>query len=923
MEPQAENVKVLVANFDKTFYRFKSISDKNLSINNVFKQLLCPMLNGMQTNATLKEQIKPIIFNLFNAFDAKDKRKCYDYLKELKFNEVVMGEIFERISVKTEGLNKRTLRSRQVKIETSVDESIDGTDKRSHDENPSQIKRKRLQIYDVNENESFAASPNNKGINDNQSKDKKVICSTTKSQKPVHKLPNSIIKPPDFEIITFQQKTFTRKRLIIFLDAERKYCYEYFWSCNFFRCGACEYKKVVVQAKVIQRNKLEVVKMGNNKHICEFREYKPEKYKFDAKKQIVEYPNFELVNYEENGIAKTWLYIFPINDRSKCYEYSWCQRIKKYECRGCINKKKRVSAELCKKEDGTNFIKLGSQEHICEYRKYNPDKFTANKIVESSEFEVIEFYENGVSKKRLIIFGNLEKTKCYEFYWINNGNFFKCGLCEGKDKHTAAKVEQKDDGTQFVRLLSPGHVCEMRDYDPEKYVFDPSKQIVKKLNFKVINFEKNGVSKSMLIIFNPSNKELCYEYFWDTKAKCYVCCGCANIKHVTAKICKNENGEDFVKLNKNEHVCVLRPYAPEKFADFLIVDKSGYEKCEYTSNGISYSKIFIFTSNSKEFCYKFCINHGKKYYCSACRRHNNQHTLAVLSKDVKGNEYVSLSSKKHLCEPIKYNPKVRILLPNFQLLKRKIQNRIVQKLIVFTDNDRKMCYEYRLSETYYICHECHKIGKHHASANIITTGDGAECVEIGYTKHICKPIKFVPETSVEFKIVKQPDFKLDEFASKKILSIFDKNDKTKCYTYSWRNSGKFFQCYPCRAKNLSVVARIKEDENGESYVLLNDNEHICEPKKYQPFGAKIVQLPNFEITTEIKSGCEKQSLKIFVSADKSFYRSYFYSKKDKLFCCTRCDAKRKYVSAKVKKNGHSEDYLELGINDHVCDPYKK
>uniref|UniRef100_A0AC35F382 Uncharacterized protein n=1 Tax=Panagrolaimus sp. PS1159 TaxID=55785 RepID=A0AC35F382_9BILA len=260
------------------------------------------------------------------------------------------------------------------------------------------------------------------------------------------------------------------------------------------------------------------VKLCKRDHFCEALKYESRNYDFDSTKQIFEGSDFvihdfqdrgsdfEIHDFQDRGILRKWIVIFPlIDNRSKCYEYSWAKGVKKYECKGCLAKKKRVSAELFQNKNGTKYVKLGPQKHICELRKYNPHKFTAEEFVEAPNFEIIKFEENGISKQRLFIFTNSEKTKCYEFYWRNVGKHFACGACEGKDKYTAAKLEERNDGTKYIRLLSSLHVCEIKDYIPDKYSLDETKRIVEKSNFEIFDYQRNNISKSMLVIFCPTN----------------------------------------------------------------------------------------------------------------------------------------------------------------------------------------------------------------------------------------------------------------------------------------------------------------------------------------------------------------------------------------------------------------------------------
>uniref|UniRef100_A0A914QYS3 Uncharacterized protein n=1 Tax=Panagrolaimus davidi TaxID=227884 RepID=A0A914QYS3_9BILA len=320
---------------------------------------------------------------------------------------------------------------------------------------------------------------------------------------------------------------------------------------------------------------------------------KKSKHKLRDNCKIIDSANFEIHELKKDDVSQKLIIVFSENDRSKCYEYSWVKSVKKYICLGCHSKQKRVSVEICERENGTTFVKLGPKKHVCETRDYNPEKyiFDPSRIIESPNFKIHNFQRNGVNKSFLFIFDSADKSVGYKYYWDNTLKVYRCGGCqykskllsakilknmEGNDyvqlnkpkhKTTSAKLEEKDDGTEYIRLLSPGHVCDPKDYQPQKFAFDAKMELIEKPNFKVLYYNENGISKSMLIIFCPTNKELCYEYLWNESGKYYFCDGCKNLRHVIALYYKNNIGEDFVKLNQTEHVCDLKFFDPEKFSD--------------------------------------------------------------------------------------------------------------------------------------------------------------------------------------------------------------------------------------------------------------------------------------------------------------------------------------------------------------------
>uniref|UniRef100_A0A914PX86 Uncharacterized protein n=1 Tax=Panagrolaimus davidi TaxID=227884 RepID=A0A914PX86_9BILA len=67
------------------------------------------------------------------------------------------------------------------------------------------------------------------------------------------------------------------------------------------------------------------------------------------------------------------------------------------------------------------------------------------------------------------------------------------------------------------------------------------------------------------------------------------------------------------------------------------------------------------------------------------------------------------------------------------------------------------------------------------------------------------------------------------------------------YEYFYSASREIFVCSNCIKKNHHVTAKIHVDEkNGEKFVELSENEHICEPKKDE-FAARIINHSNFMI----------------------------------------------------------------------------
>uniref|UniRef100_A0AC34GUY7 Uncharacterized protein n=1 Tax=Panagrolaimus sp. ES5 TaxID=591445 RepID=A0AC34GUY7_9BILA len=563
----------------------------------------------------------------------------------------------------------------------------------------------------------------------------------------------------------------------------------------------------------------------------------------------------------------------------------------------------------------------------------------SQKIIVKPNFEYLEYQHLGIIRKRLFIFYTNDKTKCYEYYWCTPEKVFSCCGCARKMKKVRAEICQKLNGTKYVKLGQKEHVCEMREYQPEKYIYDPSTDIVQKPNFKLAEYMKRGIQKSNLIIFCPTNKNLCYEYTFSKDVKKYYCLECrkaAKAVIVSAKIEKNENGEDCVILNKTQHVCDLREFNPEKYKSDIVIPKNMFEFFENTVYGKISTKLLIFTSTEKKMCHIF-FNNRYSFSCRKCCSLN-----AMLCKNDNGEEYISLQDKKHVCQPYEYstdlfkdkikqkvkmsnipkvvNPSKIIKAPNFQLIKRRRAGEWFNKLIVLTSDDKKLCYEYSWDETHkhFICRIC-KHNSMSVSAKVIRNEGNEEYVVLGEREHICKPREYIPE-DLNLKILKKTDYKIESLIIRgnenQYLFVNDKTDKNLWYRYCYYKDKKRFYCNFCKTCCVSAILH-HADENREEYIELSNAEHDCQPKPIPE--SKIINLPNFKIDTD---GKNQKHLIIFDKNDKTLCYIYNNRKAKDKFFCKKCNTFTYTVNATLRKNQNGEDYIELGKNDHLCKPEK-
>uniref|UniRef100_A0AC34FSS7 Transposase n=1 Tax=Panagrolaimus sp. ES5 TaxID=591445 RepID=A0AC34FSS7_9BILA len=511
---------------------------------------------------------------------------------------------------------------------------------------------------------------------------------------------------------------------------------------------------------------------------------------------------------------------------------------------------------------------------------------------------------------------------------------------------------QDDSNQQYNGDNSEKHLGESeRSYDSKNSVDNqpPKKKrkfqktnmdrkIIEAPNFKIFSYKHIGIQKLKLVIFFPANTNLCHEYSWDNNLKCFVCIGCsAQKRQITAFKSKHSNGKEYILLSQLEHVCILREFDSQKFFDDIILKKPDYEIIERNVYGITQKYIFIFVGPDKKYCYKFRQQKsGKKstyFVCPNCVHKYTHISAYICYDDDKNEEYISLKNRKHICEPIKFEPEKYltpkiIYPPNYQLIKRKTNGRIVQRLVIFDKNDKDFGYEYtwNAKRNHFKCNPCHSKHKIFVSAKLVTTendDEKTEYVQLGRAEHKCEPRKFVPE-KIDYEIVKQNDFKMDNFLGNlcEHITIFLPNVKSLCYSYSKEPTKNTFICNGCKRMKKYANAKLCEDKNGEKYLKLNDTEHICKPQKYNPnkFSLRIIENQNFKIETIFKNGDQRKYLSLFTSSDKKCFYRYFFCNSKKWFICCGCRKQKKTVTARLKQDKDGKEYIQLAPKDHVCSP---
>uniref|UniRef100_A0A914P2Z0 Uncharacterized protein n=1 Tax=Panagrolaimus davidi TaxID=227884 RepID=A0A914P2Z0_9BILA len=320
--------------------------------------------------------------------------------------------------------------------------------------------------------------------------------------------------------------------------------------------------------------------LSKNEHVCEMVKYEPQK----MNDIILRAPYIHVMEKTSNGTPK--VFVFDSADKSLCHIFSkFTGEKNRYQCLGCrecLQKSKGIfTIYLCKDENGEYFVQMkNNQKHVCQPRKYEPEKYEATKC-EKYFYYRNEKFPNSVN---VAIFDSNDSTFCYPFSYQKALNNFRCSNCRKlKKKYSITFPKIDENGKEYFIHDPKKHICKPIKISSiqktSKFILLERKDIVfnEKANtkeakiddtriLKLPNFEfrqsKNGKHDGKLVIFDTNDKSLCYEYYFVTRIKCFICLNCQKKKHrVTAKVhLNNETNEKFIELSNDEHVC-----EPKKF----------------------------------------------------------------------------------------------------------------------------------------------------------------------------------------------------------------------------------------------------------------------------------------------------------------------------------------------------------------------
>uniref|UniRef100_A0A914QY04 Uncharacterized protein n=1 Tax=Panagrolaimus davidi TaxID=227884 RepID=A0A914QY04_9BILA len=644
------------------------------------------------------------------------------------------------------------------------------------------------------------------------------------------------------------------------------------------------------------------------------------------------------------------LLIFPSNDKRFCYEFRRHQR--KPNIFYCIECEK-MGIFFRAKMDHNGELQIQDMKHVCKKLQYSTEKYFDIQKIRKPNYEFLENCSTN-SGKVLIFFNPNNRNQCYDFRWRSNKKSFCCISCD-----TEAKIMNTSKENEYVEILRLTHQCKYRPYNREQYF--KFNNFVLAPDFEIRTQMVKGKERKTLFVFNENDKSKCYIYRYDSANKTFICKVCSKQRvSVTAKLQQNADGENYLILSKKQHVCEIVKYISQK-DDEIILRQPNFKLMEEACDGVT--KLFVFDSQDKNLCYIFtpARKNSSRYICRRCRdfvqrsKKTNEKLNGVvyltLIKDENGEYFIQMKNQKHSCQPIKYeSQKYELKIADSYFYYQKKSSPKCVNVAILLPTDSTLCYpfSYLKSSNYFYCLNCNKLEKRCYMQLPKMDENKKEYFIHDPSKHICKPVKISTFETPEYKRLERNDIAFEEKSKTKKLEIkeskilklpdfefrpgkngnpegtlviFDSKGKSTIYEYFYSASEEIFICSKCQVKNCRVTAKIHVDEkNGEKFIELSKNEHICEPKKDE-FPARIINHSNFMIIDREDKTNPAKAI-VFTSKEKELCYELRYISSLNLFECIQCRKLKKSVAVKLYTKENGEKYLLKLKNDHICEPKK-
>uniref|UniRef100_A0A914Y9Y1 Uncharacterized protein n=1 Tax=Panagrolaimus superbus TaxID=310955 RepID=A0A914Y9Y1_9BILA len=228
-----------------------------------------------------------------------------------------------------------------------------------------------------------------------------------------------------------------------------------------------------------------------------------------------------------------------------------------------------------------------------------------------------------------------------------------------------------------------------------------------------------------------------------------------------------------------------------------------------------------------------CLNESRIGHYSMRKRSLNN--ISYKESDDESDESLPKKSKSSafVKQPSAENSSIDVV---FDIVADIIDGKVVKKLLIFSSNERKQCYEfvfYRGSRVYR-CIGCSARQKSNV-VKVVIHDDGSKTFEFNtIKKHICQPLDYLPENYRSSLILKSSNFELFHRpirgTIRPVLIIFDPDNRNNFYKFYFDSSSKCFCCSDCRKEGTLFSARFIQ-HNGIKTLEFGFSQHRCQPKK--------------------------------------------------------------------------------------------
>ena len=461
-------------------------------------------------------------------------------------------------------------------------------------------------------------------------------------------------------------------------------------------------------------------------------------------------------------------------------------------------------------------------------------------------------------------------------------------------------------------------------------------------DFKLLN--------GILIIRNPENKDLCYKYSLSNQNNdVYSCIRCRKEGHIVTTKIRNGEGEDYVIMDCEDHICIPIPYescdaetddddeisivTPESIiakdtdavADIVLLEEKEIKVEIEEPTGITYvnrmlaPKTFNSNSNSNSFIGRASVSSmnqdifGIESPITVAASAPSMNGSFVATTKVAG--YKSNAVNPQLMakvEPSVLDDYVRTKtstadqIAELTRMSPTIMEKLKRKNVAGVDPRARYLPS---SSTIPKLPSSNKIAKTapivHSPLNISNSSTPESLPDLNET---------------ESKIIEADGF---EIVPNKYRGNYLLLRQSKCIFY-FNPDTQIYNCSKCELLGTIMPAYLHTRDDGTQYVKLGDVEHCCSLKKKKSDSALIIQEDGFVILNQEDDDEEEKVLKIlvFTSEKKDLCHQFSYVRSRKHFQCGPCAVLKKVVIAKLFQDKDGKNCLTITGPKHACNAEK-